>query len=342
MSDGSRELRVGVIGLGWHGGSHLRNFAANPRSRVAAICDIDEERLSQRAEELGDVRAFTDYGELLACDEVDAAVIATPDPVHRAPAVAACASGKHVLIEKPMALCVEDAEAMAAAARAARGCVMVNLSNRWMYPFARGKELLDSGAVGEVRYAFARMANRIDVPTERLPWLEQSHPAHWIGIHRLDIARWWIGREATRVRAVHRRGLLAARGFDAPDFYQATIEFDGGAVLSLEGSWILPRSHPSMVDSKFYALCTNGAIDVDRVRSELLVTTGDDYQASTPTTGQALDQLGGFTFRAAQHFVDCALDGREPRVTADDGLALARVLCALVRSCEADGAVVEL
>ena len=227
MSNGSDRLRVGVIGVGWHGGSHLQNFAANPRAEVVAICDINETLLAERAAELGDVRAFTDYHELVACEEVDAVVIALPDHLHREPAVAACRAGKHVLCEKPMALCVEDAEAIAAAARESDGCFMLNLSNRWIYPFARGKELIDSGAVGEVRYVFARLANRIDVPTERLGWLASSHIAHWIGIHRLDIARWWIGREAVRVRAVQRKGVLAARGIEGVRVLQGLLAMAG-------------------------------------------------------------------------------------------------------------------
>jgi len=342
MSDAMAPLRVGVIGVGWHGGTHVQNFKANPRAEITALCDINETLLAERARELGGTRTFTDYHDLLACDEVDAAVIALPDHLHRDPAVAACQAGKHVLLEKPMALSVEGAEAVAAAAREAEGCFMLNLSNRWMHVFAKGKELVDSGAVGEVRYVFARLANRIEVPTERLPWLEKSHLAHWVGIHRLDIARWWIGREAVRVRAVQRKGVLAGKGFDAADFYQATIEFDGGAVMSLEGSWILPPSYPSAVDSRFYALCTDGVIDVDRMRSELAVASGEGFQMSTPTAGAALDQQSGFTYAASRHFVDCALEGKQPMVTAEDGLALTRVLCAIVRSCEADGEVVEV
>ncbi len=335
-------LRVGVIGVGWQGGAHLQNFRANPRSEVAAICDISEELLAKRAKELGGPRTFTDYRELLASQDIAAVAIALPDHLHREAAVAACRAGKHVLLEKPMALSVEDAEAIAAAVREAKSCFMLNLSNRWMHTFAKGKELLDSGAFGEVRYVFARMSNRIDVPTERLCWLVRSHLAHWIGVHRLDIARWWIGREAVRVRAVQRRGVLVAKGFEAPDFYQATIEFDGGAVVCLEGSWILPPSYPTMVDSRFYALCSKGVIDVDRLRSELLVVGSERFDMSTPTDGMVLGQQSGFTYAASCHFVDCALEGKQPLVTAEDGLALTRVLCAIVRSCEADGAVLEV
>ncbi len=342
MADEAEPLRVGILGVGWHGGSHLANFAAEPRVEMAALCDVDESRLAERAAELPGARTFTDWRELVAWEGIDAVVIALPDMLHRDPAVAACEAGKHVLCEKPMALSVADAEAMAAAAREGDGAFLLNLSNRWIPAFAKGRELIDSGSVGQVRYVFARLANRIDVPTERLPWLARSHLAHWIGIHRLDIARWWIGREAVRVRAVQRTGVLAARGFDAPDFYQATIEFDGGAVLSLEGNWILPPGFPGLVDSKFFALCERGCLDVDRLRSEMVVATGEGFDMTTPTAGRTLDQQAGFTYAACRHFVDCCLTGREPLVTADDGLALARVCCAIVRSAENDGEIVDL
>ena len=340
MANAAR-LRVGIIGVGWHGAGHVRNFSAEPRAEVTALCDLDEARLAQRAAEIGGCRTFADYRDLLACEEMDAAVIALPDPLHRDPAVAALAAGKHVLLEKPMALTVPDAEAIAAAARAAAGVFMLDLSNRWIPAFARGKQRIDSGELGEVRYVFARLANRIEVPAERLPWLRDSHLAHWIGIHRLDIARWWIGREAVRVRAVQRRGVLAARGIDAPDFYQATIEFDGGAVVNLEGNWILPPTFPGLVDSKFFALCQRGCIDVDRLRSEMAVAGPEAFELATPSAGQVLDQQCGFTYAAARHFIDCALAGQPPLVGADDGLALTRILCAIVRSAEADGEIVE-
>jgi predicted dehydrogenase len=336
------ELRVGLLGVGWHGGSHIANFRADRRVRITAICDLNEELLAERARSLEGVGTHTDYREMMARDDVDAVVIALPDHLHAAPALAACEANKHVLLEKPMALTVEDAERIAEAARASRGAFMLNMSNRWLYPFAKGRELIDSGAVGDVRYVFTRLANRIDVPTERLPWLQKSHLAFWIGIHRLDIARWWIAREAVRVRAVQRAGVLSARGFDAADFYQATIEFDGGAVVSLEGNWILPRSFPNMVDSKFFALCTDGMIDVDRMRSELAVSHSAGFELATPTAGPALDQPSGYTLAATRHFVDCALSGAAPLVGPEDGLALTRILCAVVRSAEADGDVVTL
>ncbi len=342
MSQGSERLRIGVVGVGWQGGSHLQNLTAIGRAELTAVCDINEVLLQQRKEEYHLRHLFTDYRELVACDEVDAVIVVLPDHLHREAALTVLAAGKHLLLEKPMAVSVPDAEEVAAAAAAAPGKFMLNLSNRWMPAFAAGKQRLESGAFGSVRYLFSRMSNRIEVPTERLPWLQRSHLAHWIGVHRLDIARWYVGREVVRVRAVHRRGVLESMGFETIDLFQATIEFDGGAVMSLEGSWILPKSYPSLVDSRFYCLCEEGLLDVDRFRSELAVAGPEAFDLSTPGAGNVLGHQCGFTVEATRHFVECCLDDRAPLVGAADGVALTKVLCAVVESCERDGEVISL
>ena len=342
MSNGIERLRVGVIGVGIQGTGHLNDLRANPRAEIAALCDLKEDLLAQQAADFDVPRTFTDYREMLACDEVEAVCVVTPDGTHRAPAVDALAAGKHVLLEKPMALNVPDAQAIVDAADASDKCFMMNMSNRWMPAFAKAHALVSTGALGDVRYIFSRMSNRIDVPTKMLPWLKDSHLAQWVGVHRFDIARWLIGREVVRVRAVHRKGILAAMGIDVADFYQATLEFDGGAVMSLEGNWVMPEAHHGLVDSKLFVLCEKGVIDVDRFRSELAVTGPERFDLSTPGTGPTPTGWAGFTTEASRHFVDCCLTGGAPIVTAADGLAVTRTICALVESADNDGKVIDL
>jgi len=339
MSD---HLRIGVLGLGWQGGSHLANFSAMGEADLVAMCDRDPDRLVERSAEYPGVATYTDYRQLLQDDGVDAVAIVLPDHLHREAAINALQAGKHVLLEKPMALNVEDAEAVAAAAAEAPGTFMLMLSNRWMHPFAAGKTLLDGGEFGAARYVHARLSNRIEVPTVRLPWLQNSHLAHWIGVHRLDIACWYIDSQPTRVRAVHRAGVLQSQGFDTIDFFQATVEFANGAVLNLDGSWILPPGHPSLVESRFYCLCDHGLIDVDRLRSELAVSGPESFDLSTPTGGVVHGQVCGFTLEASRYFVRCCQSGETPMTGAEHGVMLTRTLCAIVQSANSDGAVIDL
>lgn len=338
----SEPLRVGVLGVGWQGGSHLANFSAIGEAELAAMCDRDPDRLLERVGEYPGVTAYHAYQDLLADASIDAVAIVLPDHLHREAAVAALEAGKHVLLEKPMALTVDDAEAVADAAARAPGTFMLMLSNRWMHPFAAGKALLDGGSVGAARYVHARLSNRIEVPTVKLPWLQRSHLAHWIGVHRLDVACWYIGSDPVRVRAVHRTGVLESQGFETIDFFQATVEFANGAVLNLDGSWILPPGHPSLVESRFYCLCEHGLIDVDRLRSELAVSGPESFDLSTPTGGVVHGQMCGFTLEATRYFVRCCQTGEHPMVDAAHGVMLTRTLCAIVQSANSDGAVIDL
>src|SRR5207244_2267206 len=109
----------GVIGVGTWGEMHARVYAGTPGIRLAAICDQDAERARRVSEKLGTVPVYTDYRELLADANVRAVSVVLPDYLHREAAVAAAQSGKHLLIEKPLATTEADALAVIEAANAA-------------------------------------------------------------------------------------------------------------------------------------------------------------------------------------------------------------------------------
>ena len=113
------KLKVAVIGNGGISGVHLRGYSLNPDVEIYALCDINEERLNRRGDEyhVDPARRFTDVNEMLAaCPEIEAVSVCTWNAAHAQCAIAALNAGKHVLCEKPMAMTVEEAEAMQAAA----------------------------------------------------------------------------------------------------------------------------------------------------------------------------------------------------------------------------------
>ncbi|MFQ6096778.1 MAG: Gfo/Idh/MocA family protein, partial [Armatimonadota bacterium] len=215
-------LRIGVIGLGVQGQKHVDCFRAAPNATVTAICDANEVLLNERSAQYGVEAAYTDYRALLEQADVDAVSLVLPDHLHRDACEAAFAAGKHVLLEKPMATTVEDAEAILAAQKRAGTKLMINWSNRWMPAFASGKAALDEGRLGDPLYIYARLSNTLYVPTKMLSWAAGTRLPHWLICHRFDIARWYLGCEAKRVRAVCRSRVLRGMGIDTPDFYQAT------------------------------------------------------------------------------------------------------------------------
>lgn len=341
MTIDQSKLGIGVIGVGIQGKSHLDCYHADPRVEIRAIADVNEQTLQERKAEFGVGRTFTDYRDLLACDDVQAVTIATPDHFHREPAVAAFGAGKHVLLEKPMATVLEDAEAMLAAAKRSGQKFMINLSNRWMPAFAQTKEALDRGDLGDPKYIYARLSNTLWVPTKMLTWAGESALPHWLMVHRLDIARWFIGREAKRVNAVCRYGVLSGMGVNTPDFYQATVEFEDDIVGNFEHCWILPESLPYLVDSKFQLVCTKGYALIDPVQPGFRMATAEEHKQPSTLYCQVLGEPVGFVRQAIKHFVTCVVEDKEPLITGEDGLALTKTLCAVVQSAK-EGRPVDL
>src|SRR5262245_1437907 len=120
-----RQLRVGVIGLGWFGEKHCEVIAGLPEATLAAVCTRRPERLKEVQSRFSVAKAFTDYGQMLSDPEIDVVSVVTMWDQHVGPAVAALKAGKHVFLEKPMASTLDDCDRILDAARKSRGFLMV-------------------------------------------------------------------------------------------------------------------------------------------------------------------------------------------------------------------------
>jgi predicted dehydrogenase len=125
MITGMRAVRVAVIGAGFMGERHARIYAGLPDVELVAICDVRESAAQELAERTGASAHYADFAELLRRDDLDAVSVCTPDALHREPCELALAGGRHVLVEKPIATTVVDAEAIVAAARRAGSALLV-------------------------------------------------------------------------------------------------------------------------------------------------------------------------------------------------------------------------
>lgn len=332
-------VNYGVIGAGLQGSTHISVASLAPNATLMAVCDLNEETARAAALKHGARHVFTDWHDLLALDEIEAVSIALPDHLHREVTVAALEAGKHVLLEKPMATSVEDAEAMVEAWKTAGTKLMINWSNRWMPPFASTKEKLTAGALGDPLYCYARLNNTTYVPTQMLSWAAQTRLPYWLICHRYDIARWYFGCEAKKITAVSRSVVLKEMGIDTPDFYQVTVEFEGGQVGNFESCWILPESLPYMVDSKFQLVCTKGYVNVDPNPAVHQLATEERYSHEGFLSNNIMGQPVGFVRCAIEHFINCCVTGSEPMITGDDGLQITRALVAMVEAAETGEAV---
>ena len=336
----------GVIGTGIVGGAwHAHVYHHLPQAELVAVCDLNEARVREIAERYGVPHVYTDYRELLARDDIAAVSIATPDFAHREIAVAAARAGKHILVEKPLATTVEDAEAILRAVEDAGVTLMVDFHNRANPAFVAAKQSVAEGELGELKYIYARLSNTTFVPTQMLPWASQSSALWFLASHTLDISCWLLADRPTRVYAVSRSGVLQGMGVDTQDFHVAIVEFERGAVVTLENSWILPESEPNVFNLKLEILGSDGVIYLNTSDNRTVEKYTRAGVSLPDTLGFTLDansaRLSGFVLEAIARFVDAVVDGAPVLASGAEAALVTRALSAIEASART-GQPVEL
>jgi predicted dehydrogenase len=275
--------------------------------------------------------------ELVADPGVDAVAVATPDFAHRGPVVAAAKAGKHIHSEKPLATSLEDAEAIAAAVRASGVTYMVDFHARWNPPFAIARRNIEEGTLGRIMSAYFRLNDTISVPTSMLSWSTRSSILWFLGSHTVDTLRYLFQDEVARVYSVSRAEVLKERGLDVPDLYQSILEFRSGIVASVENNWIVPNTNPAVNDFKINLLGTKGMINMDLTNNQLFERYLEDGSDHPDCLVKPLvrDRHVGFAYESIRDFVECLALGKPVQATLEDGLAVTRVILAIMESAAA-------
>lgn len=331
---------VGIVGAGIFGRRHAQAYTGHPDARLLAICDIQRDRAEALSAQFGGT-VYTDVASMLLHPGLEAVSVVTPDQSHREVAVAAAQAGKHLLVEKPLATTVEDAQAIIDAATRNGVRLMVDFHNRWNPPFCAARDAIKADQIGRVKYVYMRLHNAITVPAEMLRWSGGSSVIWFLGSHCLDLLRWLLDAEVERVSAVAGSGVLTAQGIKTDDYVVATLEFSGGAKATLEHCWILPPGGPAIKDFKCEIIGERGAIYIDTSHNESLVIAhpkGINYPDlfAAPLVGGRVD---GFVMKSIWHFVECVRDRRDPGVTGADGLRVTEAGVAILNSAREGRAI---
>ncbi|MGY0020400.1 Gfo/Idh/MocA family protein [Streptomyces sp. YJ-C3] len=325
--------RFALIGAGLFGERHAQAYHRSPYVDFAAVCDMRPGRAEEIAATYGAAHATRDHRDVLADATIDAVSIATPDHLHRDLAVAAAEAGKHILVEKPLATTVEDARAIDDAARANGVKLMVDFHNRVNPMMYSAQQAIARGDIGTPAYVYSRLSNTLGVATGMLSWAGHSSALWFLASHTIDVVRWMLDDEVTRVYAVSRDKILRERGIPTADFHAATVEFAGGAVAVFESAWILPDTHSTVKDLKLEILGDKGALNIDGSHNRALElytaerSTFPDLYA--PPTGE---HLTGFVLDAIAYFVDAVVFDKPVLATGQDGIEVTRILCAIEES----------
>lgn len=303
MSD---DLRMGVIGCGGISRAHLPAQRDLDGVRTVAVCDIDEAAARAAADEFGVPKVYTDWRELIADDEVDAVAVLLPHHLHRDPAVAAAQAGKHVLVEKPMAISLQECDDMIAAAESAGVVLMVAQILRFRPANRRARELIRAGAIGEVRNVLRRRLGR--TREFRSAWATDPKQAGgWVlygfGAHEVDMILWLTDSKPGTVFA---QGRLTNPYWGDYDEVTVQMELSPGAMATYQHSLNCPWGAWDCI-----VIGTEGAM---RVETEAVRVEDEVYPAPLDSAAAFREQVGEF-LRAVRTGEEPEASGRQVRNT---------------------------
>lgn len=225
-----KNWNVSVVGGGYWGPNLLRNMYTLPNATVRYLCDLNEERLAHLGKLYPGVQTTTSFEDVLADEETDAIVIATPVHTHFELGSRSLAAGKHTFIEKPMAASVEECRRLVD--QADRNGLVLMTGHTYVYTSALHtiKEIIDSGEIGEVMYISARRLN--------LGLFQPDINAAWdLAPHDISMVLYLLGHPPTSVNCLGKAHLNPA----VEDVTNMSLNFDNGSFAMIHSSWIDPK-----------------------------------------------------------------------------------------------------
>ncbi len=327
------QIKAAVVGVGLFGEYHAKAYAEYHRSELAMVCDMNEQRAKAVAQKYG-CDYTTKSEEIADRPDIEAVSIATPDFAHRDVALQLISAGKNVLVEKPLATSTAEAREMVKAAKMHGVKLMVDFQNRWNPPFVQAKQSIKAGELGDPVIVSGRLSNTLSVPTDMLSWSGKSGPQWFLFPHLIDIVAWLFEQKAIEVYALGRKGILTSRGIDTYDAIQALVSFES-FFATVETAWVLPDSHPSLVDFGIVLLGTKGRMNI-RADNQGVEFSGKKHQWPFVLSQQDAHGItSGFMQYPMMHFVDCVADDKTPLGTGEEGFHITAIIEAIEKSIAA-------
>ncbi len=334
-------LGIALIGAGRAGMIHAENFAHRVEgARIAAVVDVVEENARRAAALLGCETVHTDYTRVLDDPAVQAVMVVSPTDLHKRIVIDCANASKHIFCEKPMAMNTSECDEMIEACRKNNVRLQIGFMRRHDESFCRAKELVDSGAIGDL----VLIRSNTRGPSKPHLWMYDIGKSNGIlaeiNSHDIDSARWFAGSEIRRLYAVagNYRNPEVAREY--PDYYDNVVMngvFENGVQFSIDGAAYVRYGY----DAKMELVGTKGVLQVGRSEGAFLRCSTVENGTSTPFINSWQMLFRDAYLAEDVSFVDCVLNDRQPRVTGFDGRMAVRIVEAGNQSISSGG-IVEL
>ena len=332
-----RDINIAVIGTGWCGGIRAVACAASPWVRDLHIAEIREERLKEVAALTHPVSATTDYRVLLENSSIDAVMISTtPEPTHYPIAKESLLAGKHVFLEKPIALELREADELIALSREKQLAFTIGYSQRFNPKFAYVKRSIEDGTIGQPVSALVSRHITRNLG-KKIGGRVKLSPAAMEATHDLDFVLWCLSpRTPVRVYAQQVQKIMGPQ-YGVPDCVWIVVTMDDGTAFTIGAGWVLPPAYPNFSSTWIEFIGTEGAVMVDDTHRDVYVTTvqrGIQFPLSS-MPGEKIDHVyAGPMENETLHFLECIALGKPPLVTPEHARLVMQVYQAA--DCSAD------
>jgi predicted dehydrogenase len=347
QSGGDRDMRqigVGIIGTGWCGGIRAETCAAHPLVKSLHLAEVRPERLAEIAKATAARTVTTDHRELLDIAEIDAVYIsATPETTHYPIARESLAAGKHVFLEKPIALSLEEADDLIGLARERNLKFTIGYSQRFNPKFAYVKKSIRNGTIGRPVSALVSRHITRGLGTKISARVKLS-PAAMEATHDLDFMLWCL-EPARPVRVYSQQNfgaMQAASGSPIPDTQWITVTMDSGLAFVIGAGWSLPPGYPNFSTTWIEIVGTDGALLVDDSHRDVVLNTMGKGMVLPMSTmpGEAVEHTYAGPMAAETiHFLEAVVYDRPVLVTPEHARMVMEVYMAADLSAERNEAV---
>lgn len=326
-----KSINVGIIGCGNMGRRHARAYQYHsPRTQVKAAYDIYPD-VARKFSDMFGCQVESSLEALLARKDIDAVSICTIETAHLEPTLLAAKYGKHILLEKPMAVSVAEAIQMKQAVEEVGVKLMVGHLYRFDLRCIEAKKLIDAGQIGDVVSIDGRF-HGTPSQQDRIRDVEMPLIA-FRGCHVIDLMRWFTGNEPARVYCETVDGKLRSMGYHSEDAAYCLVRFNNGVLGSIEVTAHAPASHPTAGLAELVITGKKGILQMDLAQPWFTVANdkGFSYSQGTQKDLWFRQEIGAFT--------NYVLNDGPNIATADDAIAAMRFADTAVESAKTHRAV---
>ena len=270
-----KQIGAAVVGVGWCGGIRAETLASHPLVKELHLAEVREDRLEEMEAKTRPTTATTDYRQLLERKGIDAVYIsATPENLHFPMAKEFLQAGKHVFLEKPIAVTLEEADELIKLAKQKELKFTIGYSQRFNAKFAYVRKCVRDGTIG--RPVSALVSRHITRSLgKKISGRSKLSPAAMESTHDLDFLLWCL-EPAKPVRVysqVNYGAMRQSSGADIPDAQWVTVTLDSGMSFVVGGGWSLPPGYPNFSTTWIEMVGTEGAILLDDSHKDLVLNT---------------------------------------------------------------------